>query len=379
MDVVKIKNPQIQLKHSASSDNRYRPEVSSPFHLNISAKYSEVNICFEAQEKYDCLIHIPTKFNQYYNLVDIINNGQNIDGEHVNLLVGLKSLGIPQNITTKDGRNLRKVNLTVFDQTYSSFIITIWDDAVIHFAQKWNQSNCVLFISDIKVNYNKHMKQMIGTVDGLTVFTPNPEIQEAYSFYKYAQMVEFEIQKYNDPYNEKTNLHQSSVYVIEEIQKILAMGCDISLSGDIQGVVFALISKLDLDGFSRITSFRCEQCKQRLVSQERNCNNMKCNMGNGTELTINEEIFDINIWLSDYSGTLKKCFLNDEIAQKLLNCTVEEYSYLSETEKTNMKWKFLLEWCKIYFKIVASSSGNPSFYIISCQISNVDEFVKHTV
>ncbi|XP_023231096.1 meiosis-specific with OB domain-containing protein-like [Centruroides sculpturatus] len=92
MDVVKIKNPQIQLKHSASSDNRYRPEVSSPFHLNISAKYSEVNICFEAQEKYDCLIHIPTKFNQYYNLVDIINNGQNIDGKHVNLLVGLKSV-----------------------------------------------------------------------------------------------------------------------------------------------------------------------------------------------------------------------------------------------------------------------------------------------
>lgn len=29
MDVVQIKNPQIQLKHSASSDDRYRPDVSS--------------------------------------------------------------------------------------------------------------------------------------------------------------------------------------------------------------------------------------------------------------------------------------------------------------------------------------------------------------
>lgn len=148
---------------------------------------------------------------------DLINNGQNIDGEHINLLVGVKSLGIPQNITTKDGRNLRKVNLIVFDQTYSSFTIFIWEESIINFSQKWNPLKCVLFISDIKINYNKYLKEMTGTVDGLTILTPNPDIQEAYSLYKYAQMAEFEIQNNNDLcLSEDTNNVNSDFHLKKE-------------------------------------------------------------------------------------------------------------------------------------------------------------------
>lgn len=77
-------------------NNLFHLWIYRPFHFSISENHSNVSLFSgpdEEIENYKSLLQVPTKANNdYYTLDDVIANGQNLHGEHINLLAVVKKV-----------------------------------------------------------------------------------------------------------------------------------------------------------------------------------------------------------------------------------------------------------------------------------------------
>lgn len=71
------------------------PECFRPFHLTLSENHSTVTL-YDGLDlgSYASLQYIPTKpSSDFYTLEDVLANGQNLEGEHINLLAAIRKVG----------------------------------------------------------------------------------------------------------------------------------------------------------------------------------------------------------------------------------------------------------------------------------------------
>ncbi|XP_055946742.1 meiosis-specific with OB domain-containing protein-like [Argiope bruennichi] len=302
--------------------------------------------------------------SEILNLVDIIYNSQNAEGLSVNLLVAVRRIGTIQTVKTKDGREVKKLQLTVFDQSHPTFNILIWEEETAKFILKYCSKRSVVLISDIKINYNNYMKEIIGTSGSSTIFTPDPDIPDARVLYQYAMKITLPDDSVQ---NESKYADSSIIYTIEEILKLMNSS-EIILS-EIQGTLHAIITSFDIDSTNKISSFRCPGCIQLLQKKDDKCINGACEIGNGMKILPGEEMYDIPLSIADNTGCINRCLLLGQVAQNFLGVSVQEFSRLSDDDKTNLKWNYLFERVTIEFKITPSSTGNGryNFRISSCK------------
>ncbi|PRD27379.1 UNVERIFIED_CONTAM: Meiob [Trichonephila clavipes] len=231
-------------------NNRYHP---IQYQLNISPQYSEVTVCSSEEKRgYEKLLHCPVHHtSQLLNLIDIVYNSQNADGQSVSLLVAVREISNIQTVKTKDGREVKKLQLTVFDQSHPIFHILIWDEETANFMVKYCKKRNVILISDIKVNYNDYMKEIIATSNSTTVFTPDPDIPDARVLYQYAMKMDLpdDTEHFNNKYSDS-----STIYTIEQIVRL--MNTSEIMLNEIQGTLNVLISSFDVDSTKKVTSFR---------------------------------------------------------------------------------------------------------------------------
>lgn len=92
--VVEVENPMVQSKATNGSDERYRPWTPSLYQLRLSENHSAVRAYTGLNaEEFTQLYHVPAKqSNDYYTIADIQANGQNLEGEMINILVVVKSV-----------------------------------------------------------------------------------------------------------------------------------------------------------------------------------------------------------------------------------------------------------------------------------------------
>lgn len=129
------------------------------------------------------------------------------------------------------------------------------------------------------------------------------------------------------------------------------------------------------------------RCKFLVTEGMQSCTNQLCpGRDQGFSATAG---FDFLVDLTDHTGTLHACSLRSPVADKTLGCTVsspftentalihqsengqkiksasfafhplqtEEFTSLTDDERTAMKWKFLLERCKIHVKVTFNSAA----------------------
>lgn len=65
----------------------------------------------------------------------------------------------------------------------------------------------------------------------------------------------------------------------------------------------------------------------------------------------NDQVFDIRLNLSDHSGTIVNCRLSNSEAEKVLGTSAQEFCQLSSNRRNAIKWKYLMERCKIKMAI----------------------------
>ncbi|GBL65163.1 hypothetical protein AVEN_133576-1, partial [Araneus ventricosus] len=99
-------------------------------------------------------------------------------------------------------------------------------------------------------------------------------------------------------------------------------------------------------------------CIQLLAKQDDKCINGACEIGSGMKNLPGEEMYDIPLSIADNTGCINRCLLLGQVAQNFLGLSVgylknewvQEFSRLSDDDKTNLKWNYLFERVTIQFK-----------------------------
>ncbi|XP_049916775.1 meiosis-specific with OB domain-containing protein [Epinephelus moara] len=144
------------------------------------------------------------------------------------------------------------------------------------------------------------------------------------------------------------------------------------------GITYSFISRLDLDSsVSKVIRTRCSRCKFQVTDDMQSCTNELC-PGRDQALSASTG-FDLLVDFTDHTGTLHACTLRSPVAEKTLGCTTDEFTSLTDDERTALKWKFLLERCKIYVKILPSSRMKSGVrgVVLACSVADPGEVKQH--
>ncbi|XP_038676847.1 meiosis-specific with OB domain-containing protein isoform X1 [Scyliorhinus canicula] len=382
-DCVIIENPLVQAK-DAEKEERFSPSTSSCYKLLVSENFSTVRMCHdvELETRLLSLLHLPVKDPQdYYSLGDIVHNGQSLNGNIINILASVRSVGEQKHFTTTDKRKGQRCEVRLFDETVPSFLMNCWDNESIQHAQTWIPKETdwvfvtltVLFIADVRVNYDGFRNSMAATLIAKTIITTNPDTKEANLLYNFAKEC---AENDEDPEqaNELINLH--SIVDVFTVQQLKNKVMDkVSKPEPIYGIIYAYITMFNIDSdSSKIIKSKCGRCRFLIDVESNVCTNPSCSSGTMNPSSIITS-FDFWVEASDHTGTLQSCNLTGSTAEKTLGYTTDEFCSLTEEQKTSLKWNFLLERCKIYLKLLASSSARNGIRtsLLSCEIADPEE------
>uniref|UniRef100_A0A3P8UG10 Meiosis specific with OB-fold n=1 Tax=Cynoglossus semilaevis TaxID=244447 RepID=A0A3P8UG10_CYNSE len=373
-DCVNIESPLIVTKDQ-EKDEKFCPTTPSHYKLLLTEAHSQVCLCADTRtvDRLLPLIHIPAKDSRdFYSLGDIMANGQQLDGTMINILAAVKSVGNSK-FTTSDGRRGQRLEVKLFDDSVSSFPL-VWDREAIQFAQTWIPKETVLFIADVRISFDNFRRGMTATVNWKTIITVNPDTREASALFTYAKEVLESGALDDDEKPEDVPVDSIiDIYTVSQL-KLKAQ----ENPEPFFGITYSFISKLALDSsVSKVIRTRCCRCGFQVTEDAQSCNNELCpDRDQGLSAATG---FDLLVDLSDHSGTLQACIFRGPVAEKTLGCTTDEFSSLTDDQRTAMKWKFLLERCKIYVKILPSPKFKSGIrgVIIDCSLADPGELKQH--
>ncbi|KAF7659490.1 hypothetical protein LDENG_00295410 [Lucifuga dentata] len=371
-DCVTIENPLVANKDPEK--DKFCPATPSLYRLLVTEAHSQVLLCTDmaTADRMLSLIHLPAKDSRdFYSLGDIVANGQSLDGQVINILAAVRSIAEPKQFTTSDGRKGQRLEVKLFDDSVSSFPLVCWDREAIKLVLTLIPKETVLFIADAKISFDSFRNCMAATVNSKTIITVNPDTREASLLYSYAKEVSESGALDQDEKPENVPVDSiTDVYTVSQLKQKAQENPEAFF-----GVTYSFISKLDLDSsVSRVIRTRCCRCKFQVPEDLQTCTNSLC-PGRGQVLSASAG-FDLLVDFTDHTGTLHGCSLRSPEAEKILSCTTEEFTNLTDDERTAMKWKFLLERCKIYFKILPSTKTRTGIRgaILACSLANPGEF-----
>ncbi|XP_065172550.1 meiosis-specific with OB domain-containing protein-like [Atheta coriaria] len=239
----------------------------------------------------------------------------------------------------------------------------------------WKPRETILFITDCKVQYDTFSNSAIGTPSMKTIITENPEGKEGNILKNYAMNAHLHISAVMDqllgvmpePAFIKT------IMIIREIQlKLNQISNTKSVrveENQFAVILYAYVTKLDIDGLSRIFSTRCSLCKS-MTNQLEECQNAICLSNTSNQVMDLDKIFDLRIEVSDRTGTLTQCRLSGQNAKTVFNCSPCEFSAMSDEEKLRIKWKYLMEFCELRL-VILLKNDRPMITVLTCTRADV--------
>ncbi|XP_054455267.1 meiosis-specific with OB domain-containing protein isoform X3 [Anoplopoma fimbria] len=375
-DCVIVENPLVTNKDPEKGD-RFCPTTPSLYRLLVSEAHSQVSLCDDIGtiERLLPLLHLPVKDSRdFYSLADIVANGQKLDGTVINILAAVKSIGELKQFTTSDRRSGQRLEVKLFDDSVSSFPLVCWDREAIQLVQTLIPKETVLFIADAKISFDSFRSGMTASVNSKTIITVNPDTREASLLFSYAKEVSESGALDQDEKPEDMPVDSiTDVYTVSQLKQKAQENPE-----PFFGITYSFISRLDLDSsVSKVIKARCSRCKFQVTEDAQSCTNLLC-PGRDQALLATTG-FDLLVDFTDHTGTLHACSLRSPVAEKTLGCTTQEFTSLTDDERTAMKWKFLLERCKIYVKILPSTklrSGTRGL-VLDCSVADPGEVKQH--
>ncbi|XP_050308048.1 meiosis-specific with OB domain-containing protein isoform X2 [Anthonomus grandis grandis] len=370
---VEVINPHIELRQSNDRSELFQPMVTSPYKLTLSEK-SAITL-HPNPDPYQSLLHVPTKPTaMYVPLHDIHTRGASI--EYADVLGALKGLKEIRSIKCKNSDVMMQVRqIEVFDHTSLNLKVTLWEPDIINRSNFWTPKSTVLFMTDLKISWSQFDNAFVGNTSGRTVVTVDPATREGKELYEFAQSTTVETY---DIVEQLVAAMPSSTAVdeilnIRQLYERVNTCCENIQSANTSfiAVIFGTVTELDLDGLSDTLSVKCGHCKMRLKGFK--CENAECPVVFDNVSVEPEITFDIKVSITDHSGTLANCRLRGNVAEQALECSAKDFSALTDDEKGHLKWKYLLEQCKIRLAIVFVVGENPVFSILEIEHADPHE------
>ncbi|XP_034716312.1 meiosis-specific with OB domain-containing protein [Etheostoma cragini] len=375
-DCVIVENPLVTNKDPEKGD-KFCPTTPSLYRLLVTEAHSQVSLCADMDtiDRLLPLIHLPVKdCADFYSLADIVANGQSLDGTMINILAAVKSIGALKSFTTSDSRKGQRMEVKLFDDSVSSFPLVCWDREAIQLVQTLIPKETVLFIADAKISFDSFRNGMTASVNSKTIITVNPDTREASLLFSYAKEASESGALDQDEKPEDMPLDAiTDVYTVSQVKQKVQQNPEVFF-----GITYSFISKLDLDSsVSKVIKTRCSRCKFQVTEDKQSCTNLLC-PGRDQALASSTG-FDLLVDITDHTGTLHSCSLKSPVAEQTLGCSTEEFTSLTDDERTAMKWKFLLERCKIHVKILPSTKMKTGVrgLILACSVADPGEVKQH--
>ncbi|XP_016139667.1 meiosis-specific with OB domain-containing protein-like [Sinocyclocheilus grahami] len=227
----------------------------------------------------------------------------------------------------------------------------------------------VLFIADARITFDSFRNCMIATATSKTIITLNPDTAEANQLCTCIREL-LEAGGLDD----QDILSGDSVQLdsISDVLTVNQLKARSQEHADVfHCITYVFITNLELSSsISKVIRKRCAKCKFRINEESQKCSNDAC-PNQGQQLQAPEG-FDLLVGISDHTGTLQSCNLAGTVAEKTLGCKTEEFLCLSECQRTTLQWKFLLERCKIYLKVLPSTRSRSGMRasILSCALAD---------
>uniref|UniRef100_A0A8C1BRI6 Meiosis specific with OB-fold n=1 Tax=Cyprinus carpio carpio TaxID=630221 RepID=A0A8C1BRI6_CYPCA len=355
-DCVVIENPLVMTK-DYEKEERFCPSTPSTYRLLVTETHSSIRICsdLETEARILPLFHMPIKDSRdFYSLGDITANGESLSGHIINILAAVQSIGEEKFFTKSDGRKGQRLEIKLFDDTGKSFPFVCWDKETIRLVQTLTQRETVLFIADARITFDSFRNCMTATATSKTIITLNPGSDGILLPVKLYPSIYFSVDSISD------------VLTVEKLKARSQEHAEV-----LHCIIFGFMTSLELNSsISKVIRKRCAKCKFRINEESQTCSNDACpNQGQQLQAT---EGFDLLVDISDHTGTVQSCSLAGTVAEKTLGCKTEEFLRLSESQRTTLKWKFLLERCKIYLKVFPSTRSRSGMRasILSCALAD---------
>ncbi|XP_035987996.1 meiosis-specific with OB domain-containing protein [Fundulus heteroclitus] len=375
-DCVTIESPLVSTKDPEKGD-RFCPTTPSLYRLLVTETHSQVCLCADgdASDWLLPLLHLPVKDSRdFYSLGDVVANGQKLEGSVINILAALKQVGDVKQFVTSDGRRGQRLEVKLFDDSVSSFPLISWDREPIQLLQGLLPRETVLFIADAKMSFDSFRSSMVATLSSKSIITVNPDTREASLLFSYAkEMCQSGAVDQDEAPEDPPVESISDVYTVSQLKEKAK-----EHPQPFFGLTYSFISRLDLDSsVSKVIKTRCGRCRLLVTEDLQTCSNQLC-PARDQPLSASTG-FDLLVDFTDHTGTLQACSLRGPVAEQTLGCTTEEFTRLTDDQRTALKWRFLLERCKIHVKIVpcARTKSGIRALVLGCQLADPGEVKQH--
>lgn len=374
-DVVNITKPKI-VPTCLDRAEQFNPRSSSAYSLSLGENEDSKIKLHEGPglDQMRKLIFIPTVLaSDTYLLADIATGGQGINGQSVNILVAVRSIRPRKQIViAKTGKLKYLREVIVMDTSHAGMSIKFWNNEYIERIDKWIPLTTILLIMDVRVEFDQYYKTICLGINSRTIITEDPAIGEADRLL--IHVMKTSSQDSDHVYSALSNTTDpSTISSIMTVQQIVdrAEG-DLKTEEDqFTALCYAVITKFDLDGCSRITSRKCSNCKSVLRISDSKCQQEEC-QNNLYPISVN---FDIPVDITDHTGTLTNCRLMNQAAENTLNCKLETFLKMGDAQKGKLKWRYLLERCtlKLIIKRKSPVRFQTLYTILDCSVASPQE------
>ncbi|XP_018800985.1 PREDICTED: protein hold'em [Bactrocera latifrons] len=395
-DIIDVISPSVvpTLVHDKSTlaDNaRFQPLPTVPFSLVLNEGQGRLDTnnyrVIDAFHELHNLRRVPHKaLCSALKLQDVrsVVKESSAKEQYVDLLVLVAAQRPVKEVRSKrSGEMLSCLELIVIDSSYSDGVmLSIWQaDWILRAQQYWEGMHTVLHLIEVKLAFSDFYKSTTLTFSGRTLVYENPIGAEVDAVMQFAATIT------TKPWDSLAYTMNSQVDAAEIKTRMTVKQLYARAEGELKddkeqftAVVYAMLTHFDFDGIGQIIARRCKSCHSLLTRNQNECDAPKCQL----EFSLNhdgaqyESFFNINVKFSDHTGTLVEARLSGAIAERVLALTPNEYQTLSEHEKAQCKWKFLMDYfeVKLLVRKVSAVRRQMSVIVVDMRIIQIPELAE---
>ncbi|KAH8287775.1 hypothetical protein KR054_012674 [Drosophila jambulina] len=302
---------------------------------------------------------------------------------------------------------LHCLEAVVIDASYpEGMLLSIWQPDWISLAQRWQPRHTVLHLVDVRVSHSDYHRCPVLSHSNCTLVCEDPQAagldcsrllafaasQPVRSFEGYAH-TELDNLPAGWLQRERVLVDSYSVFIFfllaaSILNQMTVRQIYSRAEGELQdvsqdqftAVLYGMVTKLDLDGFVPNIS-RNTVCQRPIPRGLEDCATEACQMEFllGHDGPRTSRYFNINIHFSDQTGSLLEARLAGNPAERILGLEAEHFDRLTEREKSDLKWRFLLKYfeARLLVKKPAGMRRNLVIVVVDMQAIPLAKLVEH--
>ncbi|BFG01108.1 protein hold'em [Drosophila madeirensis] len=385
-DVVDIVGAKV-MSLSTPGEPRYQPQATLSCTLTVNEGSGHIvrhdSDDLPTIETLQQLIHKPHKpLGSTLNLVEaclgIGLHERNLNA-YVDLLVVVAAVRPVRELKRKLSQSYKKDNgplqcleLIVMDASCpNGILLSLWHAEWIRRAKHWQPRKTVLHLIDVRISYSDYYRCPVLNHANCTLLYEDPQAaggdcDALLSFAASVLPMSFDQSDQTDLADLPTACQIQTKMTTKQIYSRAEGELSNAATDRFTAVLYCMVSKFDIDGYSMNTSKKCTTCQNLVPRNQSDCVREECQLlfsleSNGPR---HSSFININIQLSDQTGTLVESRLSGHVAERVMGIKASDFQRLSEGAKIELKWRFLLKYFEVKLLIKKQSATRKNIVVL---------------